>query len=77
MRRVLSLSWLGLLGWWLGFVRPVHAAPYEVEPEAGGELELLALLEEGAISGETLAALLALRRAGVDPGLATRASLYG
>ncbi|MCP3136300.1 hypothetical protein [Pyxidicoccus xibeiensis] len=78
MRRVLSLSWPWVvLGCWLWAAGPVQAAPYEVEPESGGELELLALLEEGAISGETLAALLALRRAGVDPGLATRASLYG
>ncbi|MCY1017430.1 hypothetical protein [Pyxidicoccus sp. MSG2] len=72
MRRVLSL---GLLGCWLCL--PVQAAPYEVEPEAVGELDLLTLAEEGAISGETLAALLALRRAGVDPRLATRATLYG
>ena len=74
VRRVLSLwlSWLLACG-----SVPARAAPYEVEPEAAGELDLLALVEEGAISGETLAALLALRRAGVDPRLATRASLYG
>ncbi len=77
VRRLLSLSLLGLLGFgWCGAL-PARAAPYEVEPEAGGELDLLALVEEGAISGETLAALLALRRAGVDPRRATRATLYG
>lgn len=72
VRRVLSV---GLVGLWLCL--PARAAPYEVEPEAAGELDLLALAEEGAISGETLAALLALRRAGVDPRHATRATLYG
>jgi hypothetical protein len=77
VRRVLSLWLPWLLGCWLCRALPVHAAPYEVEPEAAGEWELLALAEEGAISGETLAALLALRRAGVDPRLATRATLYG
>nr|WP_246357635.1 hypothetical protein [Pyxidicoccus fallax] len=65
-----------MLGGWC-VALPGWAAPYEVEPEAAGELDLLALVEEGAISGETLAALLALRRAGVEPGLATRATLYG
>ncbi|MFP2903913.1 hypothetical protein ACLESD_02330 [Pyxidicoccus sp. 3LFB2] len=77
MRRVLSLWLPWLLGCWLCRGLPVHAAPYEVEPEVSGELDLLALAEEGAISSETLAALLALRRAGVDPTLATRATLYG
>ncbi|WP_164017835.1 hypothetical protein [Pyxidicoccus trucidator] len=77
MRRVLSLWLPWLLGCWLCRALPVHAAPYEVEPEVSGELDLLALAEEGAISRETLAALLALRRAGVDPRLATRATLYG
>ncbi|WP_223757797.1 hypothetical protein [Myxococcus sp. RHSTA-1-4] len=77
MRRVLSLSLIGLLGCWWCRALPAHAAPYEVEPEAGEELDLLALVEEGAISGETLAALLALRRTGVDSRLATRATLYG
>lgn len=62
---------------WLLCVLPARAATYEVEPDAASELELLSLLEEGAISGETLAALLALRRAGVDPEHATRAALYG
>jgi len=77
VRRFLSLWLPGLLGFWLCQALPVSAAPYEVEPEAAGELDLLALAEEGAISRETLAALLALRRAGVDPRLATRATLYG
>ncbi|WP_241758781.1 hypothetical protein [Pyxidicoccus parkwayensis] len=77
MRRVLAVGWVGVLGWWLVFAVPARAAPYEVEPEAAGELDLLALAEEGAISGETLAALLALRRSGVDPRLASRATLYG
>lgn len=77
VRRVLWLSLIGLLGCWGCPVLSAWAAPYEVEPEAVGELDLLALAEEGAISGETLAALLALRRAGVDPRLATRATLYG
>jgi hypothetical protein len=65
------------MGWLCCGALPARAAPYEVEPEAGGELDLLALVEEGAISGETLAALLALRRAGVEPGRATRGMLYG
>ncbi len=74
VRRVLGVGWW--LGWWLAWASPVRAAPYEVEPEAAGAQDLLALVEEGAISAETLSALLALRRTGVDPGLATRATLY-
>ncbi|WP_426756629.1 hypothetical protein [Myxococcus sp. Y35] len=75
VRRVLWMGWW--LGWWLAGVSPALAAPYEVEPEAVGAQDLLALVEEGAISGETLSALLALHRTGVDLGLATRATLYG
>ncbi|WNZ62866.1 hypothetical protein QEG98_03335 [Myxococcus sp. MxC21-1] len=75
VRRVLWVGWC--LGWWLAGALPVHAAPYEVEPESVGAQDLLALVEEGAISAETLSALLALRRTGVDLGLASRASLYG
>ncbi|TQF15247.1 hypothetical protein FJV41_14555 [Myxococcus llanfairpwllgwyngyllgogerychwyrndrobwllllantysiliogogogochensis] len=66
----------GLLGGWLLGASPVLAAPYEVEPEVDGELELLALLEDGTLSAETWAALVALRRAGVEPEQATRAALY-
>ncbi|ATB45006.1 hypothetical protein [Corallococcus macrosporus] len=75
MRRVLWVGWW--LGWWLAGALPARAAPYEVEPESVGARELLALAEEGAISGETLSALLALRRTGVDLSVASRASLYG
>ncbi len=65
------------LPWLLLFALTARAETYEVEPDAGSELELLSLLEEGTISRETLAALLALRRAGVDLEHATRATLYG
>ncbi|MFP2961331.1 hypothetical protein ACLEPN_26870 [Myxococcus sp. 1LA] len=75
MHRVLWVGWW--LGWWLAGAVPAWAAPYEVEPESVGAQELLALAEEGAISAETLSALLALRRTGVDLSVATRASLYG
>ncbi|MCP3098236.1 hypothetical protein LZ198_05010 [Myxococcus sp. K15C18031901] len=71
--------WGGVLGWWVGWlvgVSPAGAASYEVEPEAAEELELVALLEDGAISAETLGALLTLRGAGVDLERATRASLH-
>nr|WP_242589070.1 hypothetical protein [Corallococcus macrosporus] len=52
------------------------AASYEVEPEDSGEQALFALREDGAIKAETLAALLVLRRSGVDPAHASRAGLY-
>ncbi|MCP3163515.1 hypothetical protein [Myxococcus qinghaiensis] len=69
--------WLhGWLGCWLLGAWPVWAAPYEVEPDVDGELELLALLEDGTLSAETWAALVSLRRTGVEPEQATRAALY-
>ncbi|WP_371746196.1 hypothetical protein [Myxococcus sp. CA040A] len=76
MPRFLGMLLHGLLGGWLLGASPVLAAPYEVEPEVDGELELLALLEDGTLSAETWAALVALRRAGVEPEQATRAALY-
>ncbi|MFY2556081.1 hypothetical protein ACN469_00400 [Corallococcus terminator] len=66
----------GWLGCWLLGAWPVWAAPYEVEPEVDGELELLALLEDGTLSAETWAALVSLRRTGVEPEQATRGALY-
>ncbi|MCE9669062.1 hypothetical protein LY474_14715 [Myxococcus stipitatus] len=68
-----------MVGWWVGWLvgmAPAWAAPYEVEPEAVDEQELLSLLEDGAISAETLGALLTLRGVGVDPERASRAALY-
>ncbi|MGE6757073.1 hypothetical protein ACQKGO_03585 [Corallococcus interemptor] len=72
MRSVLVCVWLFLLG------VPVlgGAASYEVDPEDTGEQALLALREDGAITAETLSALLVLRRSGVDPAHASRAALY-
>ncbi|WP_426733752.1 hypothetical protein [Myxococcus faecalis] len=52
------------------------AAPYEVEPDVDGELELFGLMEEGTLSAESWAALVALRRAGVEPERATRDMLH-
>ncbi|MCP3065537.1 hypothetical protein LXT21_42910 [Myxococcus sp. K38C18041901] len=52
------------------------AAPYEVEPDVDGELELFGLMEEGTLSAESWAALVALRRAGVEPERATRDTLH-
>ena len=72
MRSVLVCVWLFLLGVpFLGV-----AASYEVDPEDTGEQALLALREDGAITAETLSALLVLRRSGVDPAHASRAALY-
>ncbi|WP_208721330.1 hypothetical protein [Corallococcus aberystwythensis] len=72
MRSVLVCVWLFLLG--LPFV--ALAASYEVDPEDTGEQALFALREDGAITAETLSALLVLRRTGVDPAHASRAGLY-
>ncbi|HZI08780.1 MAG TPA: hypothetical protein VE153_00245 [Myxococcus sp.] len=73
MRCLILLSLPGLLL----FALPARAETYEVEPEASSGLELLSLVEEGALSRETLAALLTLRGTGVDLEHATRATLYG
>lgn len=72
MRSVLVRVWLFLLG--VPFT--VLAASYEVDPEDTGEQALFALREDGAITAETLSALLVLRRTGVDPARASRAGLY-
>ncbi|RKH27588.1 hypothetical protein D7Y11_30085 [Corallococcus sp. AB018] len=72
VRSVLVCVWLFLLG--LPFT--VLGATYEVDPEDTGEQALFALREDGAITAETLSALLVLRRSGVDPAHASRASLY-
>ncbi|WP_201756101.1 hypothetical protein [Corallococcus silvisoli] len=72
MRPVLCCLWLYLLG----VPAVARAASYEVEPEDTGEAALFALREDGAITAETLAALLVLRRSGVDPAHASRAALY-
>ncbi|GMU00769.1 hypothetical protein KH5H1_48890 [Corallococcus caeni] len=72
VRSVLAAVWLFLLG--LPCVS--LAASYEVEPEDSGEQALFALREDGAITAQTLAALLVLRRSGVDPSHASRAGLY-
>ncbi|WP_233612196.1 hypothetical protein [Corallococcus sp. AB045] len=72
VRSVLVCVWLFLLG--LPFT--ALAATYEVEPEDTGEQALFSLREDGAITAETLSALLVLRRSGVDPAHASRASLY-
>ncbi|WP_193346344.1 hypothetical protein [Corallococcus soli] len=73
MRLLLCCVWLFLL------VVPgvARAASYEVDPEDTGEQALFALREDGAITAETLAALTVLRRSGVDPAYASRATLYG
>ncbi|RKH06885.1 hypothetical protein D7V97_22060, partial [Corallococcus sp. CA053C] len=73
MRSVLFCVWLFLLRVSVA----AHAASYEVDPEDTGEQALFALREDGAITAETLAALTVLRRSGVDPVHASRASLYG
>ncbi|MFY1827279.1 hypothetical protein ACN47A_15265, partial [Myxococcus fulvus] len=68
---------LGWWGWlWLWGMSSAWAAPYEVEPDVDGELELFGLLEEGTLSAESWAALVALRRAGVAPERATRDTLH-
>ncbi|NOJ94414.1 hypothetical protein HMI51_15935 [Corallococcus coralloides] len=72
VRSVLFCVWLFLLG--LPFT--ALAATYEVDPEDTGEQALFALREDGAITAETLSALLVLRRSGVDPAHASRAALY-
>ncbi|WP_171808985.1 hypothetical protein [Corallococcus exiguus] len=72
MRSVLVCVWLFLLG--LPFT--ALGATYEVDPEDTGEQALFALREDGAITAETLSALLVLRRSGVDPAHASRAALY-
>ncbi|RKI03789.1 hypothetical protein D7Y04_02145 [Corallococcus sp. AB038B] len=72
VRSVLVCVWLFLLG--LPFT--ALGATYEVDPEDTGEQALFALREDGAITAETLSALLVLRRSGVDPAHASRAALY-
>lgn len=72
MRSVLACVWLFLLG----VPSMALAASYEVDPDEAGEQALLALREDGAITAETLSALWVLRRSGVDPARASRASLY-
>jgi uncharacterized protein (DUF1778 family) len=72
---VRSVLWgVGLLLW--GLFAVAHAESYEVDPENTDEQSLFALREDGAITAETLSALLVLRRTGVDPTQASRASLY-
>ncbi|WP_338871555.1 hypothetical protein [Myxococcus stipitatus] len=53
-----------------------RAAPYEVEQDLGDEAELFALLEDGTLSAESWAALVSLRRSGVDVERASRGALH-
>ncbi|WP_241757802.1 hypothetical protein [Myxococcus landrumensis] len=69
---LLQVGWgLGWLGAWAA-----SAAPYEVEQGFDGEQELFALLEDGTLSAESWAALVSLRRAGVEVERASRGVLY-
>ncbi|WP_342378286.1 hypothetical protein NVS55_02890 [Myxococcus stipitatus] len=61
----------GGLGAWAA-----SAAPYEVEQGFEDEQELFALWEDGTLSAESWAALVSLRRAGVDVERASRGALY-
>lgn len=58
-------------------VPPVRASTVEVEAGADGELDLLALEEDGQLSEEALATLLDMRGSPVELASATRAELYG
>ncbi|WP_044278452.1 hypothetical protein [Myxococcus stipitatus] len=76
MHRFLGvLLQVGLGCGWLG-AWAASAAPYEVEQGLEDEQALLALWEDGTLSSESWAALMSLRRAGVDVERASRGVLY-